>query len=58
MSLTKPAIVPNRIEGINVEQFDEDGACYMAIFVGPDAEKRARDYAEWLSADGAKSAAP
>ena len=29
----------------NVEQFDEDGTCLMAIFVGPGAEDRAREYA-------------
>ena len=27
-----------------VEYFDDDGACYITIFAGPKAEKRARDY--------------
>jgi hypothetical protein len=27
-----------------VEYFDDDGGCYVAIFAGPAAERRARDY--------------
>jgi hypothetical protein len=27
-----------------VEYFDGDGTCYVAIFVGQEAESRARDY--------------
>jgi hypothetical protein len=27
-----------------VEYQDDDGACYVTIFAGPDAEQRARDY--------------
>jgi hypothetical protein len=27
-----------------VEYFDDDGGCYVAIFAGPAAEQRARDY--------------
>jgi hypothetical protein len=27
-----------------VEYFDSDGGCYVTIFAGPEAEKRARDY--------------
>ena len=27
-----------------VEYFDDDGGCYVTIFAGPAAEKRARDY--------------
>jgi hypothetical protein len=27
-----------------VEYFDQDGGCYVTIFAGPEAEKRARDY--------------
>jgi hypothetical protein len=27
-----------------VEYFDGDGGCYVAIFAGPAAEQRARDY--------------
>lgn len=30
----------------NVEAIDDDGSVEQAIFVGPDAEKRARRYAE------------
>jgi hypothetical protein len=33
-----------------VEYFDEDGGCYVAIFAGPAAERRARDYREALAA--------
>jgi hypothetical protein len=31
-----------------VEYFDSDGGCYVAIFAGPEAEKRARDYFDAL----------
>jgi hypothetical protein len=31
-----------------VEYFDDDGACYVTVFAGPKAEKRARDYFEAL----------
>jgi hypothetical protein len=27
-----------------VEYFDEDGGCYVTVFAGPAAERRARDY--------------
>ena len=33
-----------------VEYFDDDGGCYVAIFAGPAAEQRARDYRDALSA--------
>jgi hypothetical protein len=33
-----------------VEYFDDDGGCYVTIFTGPEAEKRARDYAAALRA--------
>jgi hypothetical protein len=33
-----------------VEYFDEDGGCYVTIFAGPAAERRARDYADALKA--------
>ena len=33
-----------------VEYFDEDGGCYVTIFAGPGAEKRARDYGDALKA--------
>jgi hypothetical protein len=32
-----------------VEYFDDDGGCYVTIFAGPFAEKRARDYAAALT---------
>ena len=32
-----------------VEYFDDDGGCYVAIFAGPAAEQRARDYGDALS---------
>ena len=32
-----------------VEYFDDDGGCYVAIFAGPAAEQRARDYGGALS---------
>jgi hypothetical protein len=31
-----------------VEYFDTDGGCYVTMFAGPKAEKRARDYFEAL----------
>ena len=33
-----------------VEYFDDDGGCYVAIFAGPAAEQRARDYYKALMA--------
>ena len=33
-----------------VEYVDDDGGCYVTIFAGPFAEKRAREYAEALTA--------
>jgi hypothetical protein len=32
-----------------VEYFDGDGGCYVAIFTGPAAEQRARDYGDALT---------
>jgi hypothetical protein len=34
-----------------VEYFDGDGCCYVAIFAGPAAEQRARDYGDVLRTD-------
>ena len=31
-----------------VEYFDDDGACYVRVFSGPQAERRARDYFDAL----------
>jgi hypothetical protein len=28
---------------------DDDGVCYKVIFIGPDSEARAREYATWKS---------
>jgi hypothetical protein len=39
-----------------VEYFDDDGGCYVTVFAGPRAEKRARDYAGALRAGGAQVA--
>ena len=44
IKLSKPEVVTNAVEGWNVEQFTDDGACLMAIFTGPHAEQRARSY--------------
>jgi hypothetical protein len=33
-----------------VEYFDDDGGCYVTIFAGPEAERRAQDYADALRA--------
>lgn len=33
-----------------VEYFDDDGGCYVTVFAGPEAERRARDYAGALKA--------
>ena len=35
-----------RVEAIN---YDGDGEIYLAIFCGPDAERRAKEYATWIS---------
>lgn len=34
-----------------VEAIDEagEGECHVAIFSGPDAEERAREYAAWMN---------
>lgn len=32
-----------------VEHFGDDGECYVTIFTASDAEKRAKEYAGWLS---------
>ena len=44
--MTRAEVAPNAVEGWNVEQFNDDGACLLAIFSGPNAEERARHYAE------------
>jgi hypothetical protein len=51
--LRKAMVVPNAemADAWNVEQFDEDGSCLMAIFVGPDADVRAREYADIRNAE-------
>jgi hypothetical protein len=28
--------------------YNDDGGCTVTVFAAPDAEKRAREYAEWL----------
>lgn len=33
-----------RVEGID---YEHDGQVFVTIFSGPDAERRAREYAEW-----------
>lgn len=33
-----------------VERIGLDGECFVTIFCGPAAEKRAREYHEWVSA--------
>lgn len=40
--LSKAEVAPNAVHGWNVEQFDDDGACVLTIFCGPNAEARAR----------------
>lgn len=48
--LSKPEVAPNKVRGDwNVEQFDDEGNCLMAIFTGPEAEQRAREYAHYRS---------
>jgi hypothetical protein len=34
----------------HVEYFDDDGGCFVTVFAGPEAERRARDYADALKA--------
>ena len=38
-----------------VEYQDDDGACYVTIFAGPVAERRARDYFEALKSGALKT---
>jgi hypothetical protein len=47
--LTKAKVARNAADphSWNVEQFDDDGSCLMAVFSGPDAEARAREYADF-----------
>jgi hypothetical protein len=33
-----------------VEYFDDDGGCYVAVFAGPEAQRRAQDCADALKA--------
>jgi hypothetical protein len=33
-----------------IEYFDDDGGCYVAVFAGPGAQRRAQDYADALKA--------
>lgn len=28
---------------------DGEGLCYVTIFAGPDSERRAREYGEWMN---------
>lgn len=40
----------------NVERIDpESGECEVAMFTGPRAEERAREYAGWMNAGGGYS---
>ena len=39
-----------------VEYEDDDGGCYVAVFTGPGAEQRARDYYRILAEAGASTA--
>ena len=34
----------------HVETIDSEGKCYVTIFSGPEAEKRASEYADWKNA--------
>lgn len=36
-------------ENWRVEAIGEDGECYVILFCGPDADKRAIEYAEWMN---------
>ena len=38
-----------------VEYQDDDGACYVTIFAGPAAERRAQDYFNALKGGGIKT---
>ena len=35
-----------RVEGID---YDSDGQIYVAIFCGPQAKERAKEYARWIN---------
>jgi hypothetical protein len=45
--------VSNQVNGV-LSIFDDDGGCYVTIFAGPEAERRARDYIDALGAGALK----
>ena len=47
---SKPRVVRDKIDGHDwrVEWFGPDGECYVAIFCGPEADKRAEKYAAFV----------
>ena len=47
--LTTPVVIRNVVSGWSVEQRDEDGECWKAIFFGHQSEARARQYATWIA---------
>jgi hypothetical protein len=44
-----------RVEAID---FDGDGDCFVTVFDGTDAEKRAREYAAWKESGAAQEVSP
>ena len=48
---TKPEIAERKDDpgSWGCEQFTDDGACELAVFSGPDAERRAKEYADHLA---------
>lgn len=47
--MTKPEVCKNPLGGWNVEQFDDDGGCLIAVFTGPRSRERAEEYAIFLT---------
>jgi hypothetical protein len=36
--------------GVEAIDFEGDGDCFVTVFYGPEAEKRAQEYADWKNA--------
>jgi hypothetical protein len=49
----RPTVFERRGEpGVwSIERIDDDGGIEQAIFIGPDAERRCREYAGWRYPD-------
>jgi hypothetical protein len=58
VKLTKPVVIRSVLSGWNVEQRDDDGERWRALFMGFYSEERARQYAEWIETPSGPSGHP